>query len=426
MKIVITSDTHFGDPMGRLVEKNADANLVKGSKYAAFKEAAGTGNDYLILLGDVLDFSISTYQEAFETARVFFNEIKNDKIANEIIYAPGNHDADLWHTVEYQANIINQIEKGNPPRPFHLSLPGIIDDRKDSPSAGFTLPGVTKQTSGGGAQYAGLFLDHITNPSTPFNFVYPNIYMVTDQESVLMTHGQYLSPYWSLGSEWAPRIATEEDLRIGDALDLAEMVGMNFPLSQLACSGIGQAGPLTRVARLVQRDIKDRKMGRIEKYLDRLEATVDEMTRYPWYKQWMEWLTDKASEAIKKLVLHVFENMEEARFNEEFIYKKEVRERFDRFYQASLNEIGLLNRNYHYDLTTPKFVIFGHTHEPTAWGDPTAPWTKPATGGGLTPVTLYNTGGWLDKLDENGRRVFCGAEVFLYQTSRGFSSVRVS
>ncbi len=104
MRIAIISDTHFGDPMCTLVDSQGE--LRPGPKYEDFKNAAGKDNDYLILLGDVLDFSIAKYQDAYKTAKFFFLQIQEDKIAREIIFVPGNHDSDLWHTVEYQVNVI--------------------------------------------------------------------------------------------------------------------------------------------------------------------------------------------------------------------------------------------------------------------------------------------------------------------------------
>jgi len=99
MKFAIISDTHFGDPMGILVESNDNGGWEIGTQYDQFREKAGQHNDYLILLGDILDFSIAGYKKAYEAAKVFFEQIQKDKIADEIIYVTGNHDGDLWHIV---------------------------------------------------------------------------------------------------------------------------------------------------------------------------------------------------------------------------------------------------------------------------------------------------------------------------------------
>lgn len=425
MRIALISDTHFGDPMGTLIQKDSVSGLYgKGSKYEAFLQAVGVNNDYLILLGDIFDFSVSSYAEAYEIAKAFFLQIQQDNIANEMIYVPGNHDADLWHTVEHQVNIINQLNQGAPPRPFRMSVPGIIDDRQSSAHRGFTLAGVTPK-GGDGPKYAGLFLDNITKPegqATLFNFAYPNLYFVTDTETVLITHGQYFELYWAMTGEWALKIASEE-LEIGAAYDLKEMVGINFPLSQLACSGIGQAGPLTDVVRKVQREVKDGKLDTVKRYLDRLDDGLDELTSFPWYKQYLEWLTDSASNKIKEMILDYIKGMRETRYNKEFMHTKDVQERFLKFYNASLIEIDELNRDYGYGIQVPNSVIYGHTHRPTKWNDPKAPKIGSVQAAGR-PIRLYNSGGWLES-NNDGVREFCGAEVFIYETGNGFSSISI-
>ena len=88
MRIAIVSDTHFGDPMSTLVVFGKNGKPVIGPKYKAFKQAAGNDNDYLVLLGDILDFSIASYEEVYESAKVFFLQIQTDQIAKEIIYVP--------------------------------------------------------------------------------------------------------------------------------------------------------------------------------------------------------------------------------------------------------------------------------------------------------------------------------------------------
>ncbi|MBU0699464.1 MAG: metallophosphoesterase [Proteobacteria bacterium] len=431
MRIAIISDTHFGDPMGTLVQSDDHGKIVIGPRYKDFKKAIGTNNDYLILLGDILDFSIVSYEEAYDFARIFFLQLQEDKIAKEIIYVCGNHDADLWHIVEHEVNVINPIKSGKAPRPFHLSLPGVIDDRKAGLNKGFTLPGVT-QRKGESSKYAGLYFDNITVTSqngqsvgtpTLFNFCYPNLYLATDYGTALVTHGQYFEAYWAMACEWAMKLALE-DLKIGSALDLKEMVGINFPLSQLACSGVGQAGPLTKVVRQVQRDVKDADLRRVKKYLDRLDYEVDKLTRFPWYKQYLEWLTDMVSDQIKKMALEFIGNMEDTRYSEEFIHKKEVQDRFMNFFSASLLEIDNLNIKYGYDIPLPRYVIFGHTHQPIPWGAPDAPKAKTASDAGIQQITLYNAGGWLNKKDENVEK-FVGAEVFIYSTEEGFTSIPI-
>ena len=147
MKLAITSDTHLGDPLCSLVEWNGN-DYVEGPKYQEFREAAGTNNDYLILLGDILDFSVTSYENAYRAGKVFFTLVQKDKIADQIIYVPGNHDYDIWNIVENEVNIIHQIKNGKIPRKFRTAVPGILDDRTNTDTPGLTLPGVGKRTDG--------------------------------------------------------------------------------------------------------------------------------------------------------------------------------------------------------------------------------------------------------------------------------------
>jgi len=408
MKLAILSDTHFGDQHCTLVTPD----LKLGSKFQAFADAVGTGNDFLILAGDILDFSISEYQQAYIAAQVFFDQVKSSNIAREIIYIAGNHDSDIWHIMQHQRSVINRISAGNMPETYIHSVPGIIDDRANKGQ--FTLLNVKPQP-GPGPQYGGMFLDKITNPPTTFNFAFPNLYIVTDNETVLVTHGQFLENYWSFRGELAVKIAYD-DLKVGE-VDTEEMVEMNFPLNQLACTGVGQAGELTKVVRMIEDDVKNDDFRRVEKYLNRLEKYLDKATDLPW---WKEFIIDKVVASAKDGLIDSIRNTKSTRFNDEFIYSPEVRERFKRFYAASLLEIGSINVSTTDPIPAPTRIIFGHTHQPTAWADPKAPKLDSVSSSSPKRLTLHNTGGWLT---DGG--TFCGAEVFTYQTASGFSSTRI-
>ena len=348
MKIALISDTHFGDPDGTLVVRSGANNTpLPGPKYEAFKSAAGTDNDYLVLLGDVFDFAVTSYQEAYEIGKAFFVQIQKDRIANQLIYVPGNHDADIWYIVEHEVNIIRRMLKGKMPQSFKMSVPGILDDRSQSNRRGFTLAGVSKRTEPGEPNYAGLFLDSITLDSTAnpqgapsfFNFAYPNLYLITDRESVLMTHGHYLEAYWSLGSVWGLRIFQKKNLGITGDLDIKTMVGMNFPLNQLASSGMGQAKPLTDVLFEIQTEMKRGKLTKTRRYFERLDDQLDEYVFD--YAGWdpREWITDALSKKLKNKILDVMSKVEDTRYSTEFIKKPEVLQRFRDYYHASCVEI---------------------------------------------------------------------------------------
>lgn len=422
MRIAIISDTHFGDDHSQLAYIPAGKEeAVPGEKYNVFRQAVKDQFkkcDYLILAGDILDFSIAPYQTAYKCAKVFFEEIKKDGLTEDVIYIAGNHDADIWHTVQHQRHVIDKIAKGEEPEAFRHSVAGILDDRSGVPEEDrFTLDGVTAYKKGTEKKYGGMFLDGIAKGITfndgiakgiTFNFAYPNLYIVTDNESVLVTHGHYLEPYWSFMGELAEKIAGD-DLNLGD-IDIEEMVQLNFPLNQLACTGIGQAGKLTeKVIRRVELDVKKSQFNRIERYLNRLEKVVDDLTDFNWFKERVaDFLVDK----IKDELIAEIEKIRRTRGGEDFFSDEKVKEKLLKFYNASLMEINLINGKSPFNnrrLPAPRKIIFGHTHDPVSWKNPNTP--------GFNFGSVHNTGGWLIENSE-----FKGAEMFFYETGKDFSS----
>jgi len=423
MRISIISDVHFGDPLCQLAHfspPESKQNPTIGPKYDDFFAAVGQNSDFLVLLGDIFDFSIASYEESYAVAKVFFQQLQRDKIAKQIIYVPGNHDFDMWHFYEHDVNVIRRINEGRPPRAFRYSVPGILDCRSNRSGEAFTLFGVNRNPRSSWG-YGGLFLDKITRnedgtgADTPFAFAYPNVYLLTDSYTILLTHGHYLESYWSLLSEWALKIAGA-DLRVGDALDLSEMVAINFPLNQLACSGTGQAGPLTRVIQRLAQEVKEQDFTRVKRYLDKLDDEIDRRTPARWLLDPQEAVRDAACNYGKKWVVTQLEKMKATRYSEEFVHTKDTLDRFRRFFDATLLEIDYINQQTQLAVSNPRYVIFGHTHEPIPWGDDNAPWTQ-STGG--QPLTLFNTGGWLVHKDKTtGQMVPCGGGVFTYDSTK--------
>jgi hypothetical protein len=318
------------------------------------------------------------------------------------------------------------------PERFRWSAPGFIDDRTESSSKGFQLPGITDIIDPDQMKEdEKMYLNRITAKKdsvakeTNFYFAYPNLYMVTDEESILLTHGHYLEAYWSAVSEWAVRIS-RNGLKIGRELDVGELVAINFPLCQLACSGIGQAGPLTKVVQKVQREVKDRKLKALPLYLENLDHEIDKSTPYEFFDP-REWVIDLLSWYARRRILNKLKIYRHTRDSEEFIDSrerpsKEVLERFRNLYQVSLEEIRELNEKHALHIPKPQKVIFGHTHRPIMWDEKCPPRPTIAS----SPITLYNTGGWLWRETTGGDREFCGAVVFTYNSDDGFASHMIS
>jgi predicted phosphodiesterase len=430
MRIAVLSDTHFGDDLCTLVRPGAGGGpAAPGPGYAALRRALEPV-DYLVLLGDVIDFSVASYEDAYRAARAFFVALQRDGLAREIVYVPGNHDFDIWNVVEHQVNVINQLKQGALPRPFKRAVPGVIDARERRPR--LRLPDVPARPDwhSARADYGGLFLDHITlgppeggggrgrGERLTFDFAYPNLYLVTAEgESVLLTHGHYFDTYWTLLGEWAVRLAAGDfpQERPGE-LTVRELVGVNFPLHQLASSGIGQAQPLTAVARRIQLELVAGRTDRLSRYLERLEDAVASRSVPLLARLVRRWLLRRG----RTLAVAALAQSEQARYSRSFLVRPAVRERFRRYYRICLDELDRLRREHGLDLPPPRHVVFGHTHQPIAWGSGELADTVDGH-----PVRFCNTGGWLLRRTADGRLEHPGAEVVLYEAGVGVRSIRV-
>jgi len=435
MRLAVISDIHLGDPSSAMAADTPQGCEI-GTGYTRFAEAVRGqfGNDpldYLIVLGDVLDFSIVHYSTAYSIGKTLFERMVGDGLLRSrridpsgspskygpIIYVPGNHDLDMWHTVEYQVNIIQRIDKGKEAEKLRMSVPTIIHECADGSGLGVYLHGVSDIAT---REYGGLFLDSLTAPPIDWYFGFPNLYFVVEGETVWMTHGQYFNFFWSFLGQWALKVFGEElELRRPGHLDLVETVGINCPTGQLSCSSIGQAGPLTTIVRALEHDIKAGNMARIERYADRvfvaLLARIDSrVLKFPLIKQIVRCI-------VKRLIDGLLNKSTPARDERDYLEKPDIKANFDEFYKATVYEIEEIRSTYPFDIPYPSRLIFGHTHRPIPWSSPDTVTVPACAGAPEREIEVCNTGGWLYHDADVGP----GAEVFFYETGKGFSSRRI-
>ncbi len=425
MRLAITSDIHLGDPHGALVVPTRTGYAI-GPRYEELAAALGTGLGHLILAGDVLEIMLSSYVEAYKAARVFFRQLADDGITRDVVLIAGNHDFEIWHTVEHEVNVINRVRRGLDPRPFRWTVPGVIDDRPGTRRRGLCLPDVD-QGEGPSGHYGDLFLDGIADPPghagdhrLRFAFAYPNLYLVTaGGESVMVTHGHYFESYWSLLSSLAMRVVREDlglDPRTREraALSMRELVAINFPLTQLTSSGLGQSGPLSAVVNHLQRDVEQHRFGRVESLLTQLLPAF--ASGSPWY---LERLARLASAALSTRVVRSLRDYQNGAFADDLANHGGTRARFLQFLDATLDELDRLLEEHAIHVPFPRHLIFGHTHQPHGWSE-AKPWIEPRSG-----IQIHNTGGWVKLREGDDGWRFPGAEVFRYSTERGFDSVSI-
>ena len=433
MRLAVISDIHLGDSSSTMAVQESSGNKT-GKGYERFVDTIreqfdGEPLDYLVLLGDILDFSIKHYSAAYSIAGTLFGRMIEDGLLRKrtnkegktkfgpVIYVPGNHDLDMWHTVEYQVNIILRLNRGKGPEKLRMSVPTIIHERPDGSGSDVYLHGVSDIKK---RKYGDLFLDFITAPPIDFYFGFPNLYFVAEGETVMMTHGQYFNFFWSFLGQWALKIfGTDLKLRRSGQLDLVEMVGINHPTGQLSCSAIGQAGPLTGIVRRLEHDIKAHELGEVDKYVDGLLGEL--FTRINSGLLSNRCVQRAARAIVKRIVLRLLGNTKSARDYDQYLQDPDIKVNFNEFYKATIHEIEHVKSTYPFDIPYPSRMIFGHTHRPISWDAPSKVDASASSKAMAKQLLVCNTGGWLHHADGKGP----GAEVFFYETGKGFSSKRV-
>lgn len=422
MRLSVVSDLHLGAPNGRLVKAVPDGFEV-GDDYAAFQDAVGAGNDYLILLGDVFDLSVAGFDTVYEAARVFFRKVRSDRLADQIIYVPGNHDFSVWNLLAQQINVIKQVEDGDRVR-TSLAKVGVL---KEAPADGeppLTLGDANPDPDT--RRFGGLFLDHLAcdvppSPDTclTFNVAFPNLYFVPEGGSaVLMTHGHFFERYWSLAGEVALVVAGEDlDLPVPGMLAIEDWCRINCPLNELASASLGQSGPLVPVVNHVQQEVNEGKTSKVKEYMGNVVRFLDAEIRGSLIT---EFLSDAALRILERFAIRKLTHPKKARHDRDFFDRPDVRRRAREYLRACGMELALLAQPPRpVSVPFPEWILCGHTHEPIGLDQP-AVHVTPEAG---PPIRVLNAGAWLPHADKG--QPFPGA-AFRYETGHGWSFVRAA
>ncbi len=123
-KAVVISDLHLGKENSILNPTFFSWTYMK----ELVRQMSSVGViDELILLGDFVDFSLTTLREAYKNAQEFFNIIGKLENIKEIIYIPGNHDHHLWIELVETKDIIEKISKGYIPAHIDTYVENMVD-----------------------------------------------------------------------------------------------------------------------------------------------------------------------------------------------------------------------------------------------------------------------------------------------------------
>ena len=109
LKLLALSDLHLGEGEGLLYNKGVniiDTAVNKIDELARGGNGFEGGIDELVLIGDIVDLSEATEDEAYSNTIVFLTSLLEKVKIDKIIYIAGNHDHHLW--VEMLKNHYNK------------------------------------------------------------------------------------------------------------------------------------------------------------------------------------------------------------------------------------------------------------------------------------------------------------------------------
>lgn len=399
MKVAVISDTHFGDQHSQLAKNTYIEKFIEVIKNKTGKL------DYLVLNGDILDFSISSFENAFNAAKQFFLEIQKqeNKITEQIIYIPGNHDKHIWDAIEWEVNVIQRLRKHELPREFKRVQLGFIDlaQNKD-----LFLPGI-KYSNEEKKRYGGLFLEGLfenENTKLPINVVYPNLYIRTNKHIYIITHGHMLDMPWVLLSElldgWSHI----------NVCNIRHFEEYNYILTSLICTGIGQGGDVSKSLydiilkiRSDNKNNKDEGKKQLNKMLSHMMKELKSSTKLPSYLQ-----CEKINSfVINKIVEYFVDKYSYPRgqrnYYEDILNDPYKKERYMKFFIKSRKEV----REWENSSQASYRLIFGHTHVPIS--------NYKFIKNNNYAINIYNTGGWLLENSSDNKSECMFAKVFFIE-----------
>jgi predicted phosphodiesterase len=385
MRAAIISDTHLGDPDSRLIE-NGQLSETYGQLRSTIRDFTNNQPlDFLILNGDIMDFSTNSLEKSLVQAKPFFQGISEDGLSKQLVYIPGNHDKLAWNAIEWETNVISKLRQYQSPRKFRRTQPGVIDTAKGT----VELWGVTHAK--GRSNYGNIFLQGLFKKGStlPILVSYPNLYIKTKKDVILVTHGHLVDLAWVLLSELLGDYVKEGHL------SLAELEEYNAPLTSLICTGVGRTSEMGDLFYRIQKESRQGKSRELKKAMDSLIPKVDRMIPLGLF----EFFDNALLQGLKMLATFVANNrVMDPRYNEKYLEDPVIKMRFLKFYSATCEEAAWFN------LGSPNKMIYGHTHE-------IIPASSPFTMAGIDKLNgddllIYNTGGWLKYKDKSAEVIF--------------------
>ncbi|HHT9118104.1 MAG TPA: metallophosphoesterase, partial [Candidatus Hypogeohydataceae bacterium YC38] len=348
-KMVVMSDLHLGEANCVLNPRTSDSDHKNINDLVNAINGIGKV-DELILLGDFLDLSLASTEEAYSNAKEFFSAFEDFTSVKRITYVPGNHDHHVWVQLIEQQEVIEKLNQGQTPTDKETLTRRSVRSYLD-----------------------GRFLGKLLRSNhPPLIAEYPDIMRRCGDQHYYFTHGHYLEDFFTPITKFL-----HLEGRGGSLVDLE---AFNCAWLEAGWYHMGQAGRLGDLIGGVYMAIRDGNEQEAEKVAEiiyelYLKSLVEEgwVGELPGVEEFLKRRIKKRIIKTSRMLSWGFSSMVDTSIDEE--WKKEIRDYILQYVPGK---------------SFPAFTfIFGHTHvkcdekekQELRWDGATYP--------------LLNTGAWL-------------------------------
>ena len=362
IKYIVLSDLHLGEEDSLFTPSQKGNNKLL-SVFSDSLQSLVESNDIndkptLVLNGDILGLSFSTYQESLTVFDQFIRALAIDhKICNRIAYIPGNHDHHIWQLAmesQYRRKLENRKADDPIPNMDRISSPIFEEGVK--------------------SEFIEAFVNGSEAITTKLKVVYPNMIIPpsgVNQPFVLIHHGHFAERTYHFISNSLKSLYPEEAGPLTlDELEADNGAWINFAFSELGRSGAAGEKFEKLMNTLSSIEMFDEESGE-------LSENVAKALDYPFipFHAVEKFLT-------RRLIQNIATKIRSERYQAGTVCSEEamlgLTEYLERYCVPQMRIAG-----WNGEATT---LIWGHTHKP---------FSKTTCTSSYDQLKVVNTGGWV-------------------------------
>ena len=362
IKYIVLSDLHLGEKDSLFTPSQKEHNPLLDAFTKSLQTLVASNSDddlpTMVLNGDILGLSFSTYQESLTVFDQFVKALTVDhKICKQIAYIPGNHDHHIWQ-LAMESQYRRKLEQRNAtdliPSMDRISF-AIYEDGVKS-------------------EFIEAFVNGNQSMQTELKVLYPNMIIPStgpNQPYVLIHHGHFAERTYHFISNSLQSLYPEAS----GPLTLEELEADNGAWINFAFSELGRSGAAGEKFEKLMNTLSSIEM--FDEQSGELSENVAKALDYPYipFHAVEKFLT-------RRLIQNIAEKIRSERYQAGTVCSEEAMEGLtaylERYCVPQMKISG-----WQGEATT---LIWGHTHKPFSKRTCTASYDQ---------LKVVNTGGWV-------------------------------